>query len=87
MAGLHSDHRGSGEKPLLPSSPLLSHGPGGGGHGGYWPLAMGWEYTSFVQDLKEVEPNPGGISHQPGSTTLPWAGVWVEGPCVPQLIC
>lgn len=69
-----------------PSS-LLPQGLGGEGHGLYWPLAMGWENTSFVQDLQEIEPNPVGISPPSDSTTLLWAGVWVEGPWVPQLIC
>ena len=66
-----SDHRGSGEKPLLLPPPSPQQGPGGWGRGGYWPLAKGWENTPFVQDSQEMAPNPVGISPQAGSTTLP----------------
>lgn len=85
MVGLHrkwsSWEWGGTPVPLfLPLPPAREHG-------GYWPLAVGWENTSFVQYSQEVEPNPVGISPQSGSTTLPSTGSWVEGPRVPQLIC
>lgn len=48
-------------------------------------MAMGWENTSFCAGLTE---NRTRLSrHHPrsdGTPPLPWAGVWVEGPCVPS---
>lgn len=66
------------------SSSLPQQGPGGGGHGEYWPLAMVWENNSFVQGSQEMEPDPAGISPRSGNIT-PSLGRCVGGGAVGSL--